>query len=67
MFLAGKQPCFLFENILCVFMESQDNPKPTRRLADWILDILMAPDEKKKKAAETALEKTEVGNDVIET
>jgi hypothetical protein len=48
-------------------MESQDNPKPTRRLADRILDILMAPDEKKKKAAGTALEKTEVGNDVIET
>ena len=34
------------------------------RLADRILEILMSPDEKEKKAAETALEKTEVDKHV---
>ena len=40
---------------------------PPKCLADRIMDILLAPEGKEKKAAETALEKAEVGTHVVET
>ena len=47
-------------------MESQV-ASPPKSLADRILDILLAPEEKEKKAADTALKKAEVDIYVTET